>query len=215
MVIKCEDVWREISNYLDGEVRPELQLAIEEHFGECKRCAAVLAGTRNVVQLYGDERMMEVPAGFSRRLHQRLEGDMSRSRRTFLGWAVAATASLFVAGGIEVARSPVFNQPSLRSEHARPSNRVPPDMMVIVAEDGKTFHVASCPFIHDKTRLRTITAHQAEQEGYAPCVRCMKKYLNATASSGPNPRKAELAGENPIRGEGKATKAQTPQEKFG
>jgi|KBSMisStaDraftv2_1062788.scaffolds.fasta_scaffold708068_2 hypothetical protein len=215
MVIKCEDVWREISNYLDGEVHPELQLVIEEHFGECERCAAVLAGTRNVVQLYGDQRMMEVPAGFSRRLRQRLEGDMSRSRRTFLGWAVAAAASLFVAGGIEVARSSVFNRPSLRSEHARPSKRVPPDMIVIVAEDGKTFHVASCPFIHDKTRLRTITAHQAEQEGYAPCVRCMKKYLNATASSGPNPRKAELADENPIRGEGKPTEAQTPQEKFG
>jgi hypothetical protein len=127
--------------------------------------------------------MMEVPLGFSRRLHQRLEGDMSRSRRTFLGWAAAAAASIFIAGGIEVARSSVFSRPGLRSEHARTSNRVPPDMMVIVADDGKTFHVAGCPFIHDKARLRTIPAHEAEQHGYAPCVRCMKKYLDAAASS--------------------------------
>ena len=199
MVVNCEHVWREVSNYLDGEVAPELRAAIEEHLRGCKHCTAVVEGLRNVVQLYGDERMTEVPLGFSRRLHQRLEGDMSRNRRTFLGWAVAAAASVLVAGGIEVARSSVFSRPSLRSEHARTSNQVPPDMMVIVAEDGKTFHVAGCPFIHDKTRLRTIPAHQAEQEGFAPCVRCMKKYLDTTASSGPNPRKDQLAVENPIR----------------
>jgi hypothetical protein len=155
---------------------------------------------RNVVQLYGDERMMEVPVGFSRRLHRRLEADMSPSRRTFLGWAVAAAASILVAGGIEVARSSVFRRPSLRSEHARGSNRVPGDMMVIVAEDGKTFHVASCPFIHDKTRLRTIRAQEAENEGYAPCVRCMKKYLDADARSGPDLRRDERADEDQIRG---------------
>jgi len=186
MVINCEQVWREVSDYLDGQVDPELTAAIEEHVQGCQRCTAVLDGMRNVVQLYGDERMMEVPVGFSRRLHQRLEGNMSSSRRTFFGWAVAAAASVVVGGVIEVARSTVFSRPSLRSEHARASNRVPPDMMVIVAEDGKTFHVAGCPFIHDKTRLRTIPAHAAEQEGYAPCVRCMKKYVSATASSGPN-----------------------------
>ena len=191
MVIDCEHVWREVSNYLDGEVAPELRTAIEEHVRGCKHCTAVLDGMRNVVELYGDERMMEVPVGFSRRLHQRLEADMSPSRRTFLGWAVAAAATVLVAGGIEVARSSVFRNPDLRSEHSQTASRVPPDMMVIVAQGGKTFHVAGCPFIHDKTQLRTIPAQQAEQEGYAPCIRCMKKYI-VTASSRPSPRE-ELA----------------------
>ena len=118
---------------------------------------------------------------------------MPSSRRSFFGWLVAAAAAIFVAGGIEVARSSVFSRPSLRSEHARASNRVPPDMMVIVAEDGKTFHLAGCPFIHDKTRLRTLHAQEAEREGYAPCIRCMKKYLDATASSRPSFRNHELA----------------------
>jgi len=61
------------------------------------------------------------------------------------------------------------------------SAHVPPDMMVIVAESGKTFHVAGCPFIHDKSNLHTIPARETEKEGYAPCVRCMKKYLDADA----------------------------------
>ena len=181
MVVKCEEVWREVSNYLDGEVSAELRAAIEEHVRGCKRCTAVVDGTRNVIQLYADERMVEVPLGFSRRLHQRLEGDMPRSRRSFFGWMVAVAAGVLVVGGFEVARSSVFGWPSLRSEHARASNHAPPDMMVIVAEDGKTFHVSGCPFIHDKARLRTIPAWEAEKEGYAPCVRCMKKYLETAA----------------------------------
>lgn len=179
MVVSCEEVWREISNYLEGEVDPTLRSAMEEHFRGCKRCTAVLDGTRNVIQLYGDERMFDLPLGFSHRLHRRLEENLVPARRTFLGWMVAAAAAVLVAGSFEVARSSVSSHPELRSEHSQPGSGVPPDMMVVVATDGKTFHVSGCPFIHDKDRLRTITAREAMQEGYAPCVRCMKKYLNA------------------------------------
>ncbi len=179
MVVSCEEVWREISNYLDGKVDPALRAAMEEHFRGCKHCTAVLDGMRNVIQLYGDERMVEVPLGFSHRLHRRLEDNMAPARRTFLGWVVAAAAAVLVGGSVELARSSVFSHPELRSEHAQPGNGVPPDMMVVVATDGKTFHMPGCPFIHDKARLRTLAAREAMREGYAPCVRCMKKYLSA------------------------------------
>jgi len=143
----------------------------------------VLDGTRNVVQLYGDERMVEVPLGYSQRLQRRLEEKISPSRRGFLGWMVAAAAAVLVAGSFEVARSSVFRHPELRSEHAQPGAGVPPDMRVLVSTDGKTFHVPGCPFIHDKARLRTIAAREAIREGYAPCVRCMRKYLSASLIS--------------------------------
>jgi anti-sigma factor RsiW len=180
MVVSCEEVWREVSNYLDGEVEPGLRGAIEEHVRGCKRCAAVVDGTRNVLELYGDERMLEVPLGFSQRLHQRLDENMPGTRRNFLGWMVAAAAACLVVGSIEVARSSAFRGPQLRSEQAHPGSGVPPGMMVVVSEDGKLFHAAGCPFIHEKTKLRTVTAAEASREGYTPCVRCMKKYL-ATA----------------------------------
>jgi Putative zinc-finger len=177
MVVSCEEVWREVSNYLDGEVEPGLRFAMQEHIRGCKHCTAVVEGTRNVIQLYGDERMLEVPFGFSQRLHRRLDENMPATRRSFLGWMVAAAAACLVAGTIEVARSSALHIPELRSEHARPGTGVPPDMMVVVSEDGKLFHVAGCDFIHEKTQLRTITAAEAERQGYSPCVRCMKKYL--------------------------------------
>jgi hypothetical protein len=175
MVVNCEEVWREISNYLEGDIEPGLRLAMEEHIRGCQRCTAVLDGTRNVVQLYGDERMLEVPLGFSQRLQHRLDENMPRSRRGFLGWMVAAAAAVLVAGGIEVGRS--FSRPELRSEHAKPGAGVPPEMMVVVSTDGKIFHRSGCPFIHDKAHVQTLTAREAMREGYAPCVRCMKQYL--------------------------------------
>jgi Putative zinc-finger len=181
MVVNCEEVWREISNYLDGDIEPGLRLAMEKHIRGCQRCTAVLDGTRNVVQLYADERMLEVPLGFSQRLQHRLDENMPRSsRRGFLGWMVAAAAAVLVAGSIEVARSSIFSHLELRSEHAQPGAGVPPDMLVVVSTGGKIFHVRGCAFIHDKTHIQTITARQALREGYAPCVRCMKRYLTAS-----------------------------------
>lgn len=73
--ISCYHVWREISNYIDGEIEPELRRRMEEHFKGCEHCTAVLDGTKNVVRLVGDGRAFELPAGFSERLKKRLEKD--------------------------------------------------------------------------------------------------------------------------------------------
>jgi hypothetical protein len=180
MVVSCEEVWREISNYLEGDIDPVLRAALEEHFRGCKHCTAVLDGARNVVQLYGDERMIELPVGFSRRLHQRLEENMPGNRRRFLGWMVTAAAAAMVLGGFEAARSASSGRSELRSEHARTAGGIPRDMMVVVSTGGKVFHVAGCPFIHDKANVQTMAAHEAEREGYAPCVRCLSKYLKVS-----------------------------------
>jgi predicted anti-sigma-YlaC factor YlaD len=71
--ISCLDVWREISNYIDEIVSPELRTRIEEHLKVCEHCTAIYDGTRNVVKLVADGSTYELPAGFSDRLRQRLE----------------------------------------------------------------------------------------------------------------------------------------------
>jgi anti-sigma factor (TIGR02949 family) len=70
--ISCVEVWREISDYLDGNIDAELRTRIEAHFKACKHCSAVYDGTRNVVRLIGDGRAFEVPASFSERLYNKL-----------------------------------------------------------------------------------------------------------------------------------------------
>ena len=185
MVVTCEEVWREISNYIEQEVNPPLRAAMEAHFRQCKHCSAVLDGTRNVIHLYGDDRVIELPIGFSSRLRRRLEQEIPAPRGTAWGWMVAvAAAALIVIGGV-AGRSSAFSTP-LRSEHAQPAAvLVPADMMVVVSDGGKTFHAAGCRFIHDKAHPRTIAAGQAIREGYSPCMRCMRKYLQLSSVAPP------------------------------
>ncbi|MFZ0862184.1 MAG: zf-HC2 domain-containing protein [Candidatus Sulfotelmatobacter sp.] len=183
--VNCERVWHEISNYLEGEVDAALRTAMDEHFRACKRCSSVLEGTRNVIRLYGDERMMEVPAGFGRRLEKRLAQKVrvSGSRwPTWSAWLIPVAALALIAGGLRVANS-LTTGPELKSEHAQPGQDIPPDMMVVVTADAKIFHVAGCEFIHNKQTERTLTAKEAMREGYVPCLRCMREYLH-TASAG-------------------------------
>ncbi len=70
--ISCVEVWREISNYIEGDISPELRARVEAHFKICKHCTAVRDGTRNVVRLIGDGEAFEVPEGFSARLYRKL-----------------------------------------------------------------------------------------------------------------------------------------------
>lgn len=85
MKVNCKDVWSEISNYIDDGIEPALRRALEDHIRGCKHCAAVLEGTRNIVQLYGDQRMCEVPQGFSQRLHRKIAEKTTHDGLGFFG----------------------------------------------------------------------------------------------------------------------------------
>lgn len=181
--INCQLVWREISNYLEDEVAPEVRAAVDDHFRTCQHCRSVLEGTRNVIALYSDERMTEIPAGFSNRLEKRL----ARSTRTrhsgwssLSAWLIPVAALALFAGGLRWANSLTVTHP-LQSEHAQPGHNIPPEMTVVVSEGARDFHVPGCDFIHNKDKERRLTAREAIREGYVPCVRCMRKYLEAAS----------------------------------
>ena len=181
MVVNCEHVWREISNYLEGDVDPTLKAAMEEHFKECKNCTSVLEGMRNIVAVYGDERLLDVPLGFGSRLQRKLEENLPGRRGGVLGLVLAFAATLLIVGAVSLGNSMASSTPELLSEHADPAkNSTPANLLVVVAQGGKVFHRGkNCPFIVDKAHLRTLTAGEAMHEGYAPCVRCMREYMAA------------------------------------
>jgi Putative zinc-finger len=195
--MNCEQVWREVSNYIDGDVDVALRSSMEEHFKTCQRCASVLAGTRNVVQLYGDERMLEVPAGFSRRLEKRLATNATvkgSGWSSWSAWLVPVAAIALLAGGLKLANTFTFRN-LIRSHHALPANDIPPDLVVVVSSGSKLFHVPGCKFIRDKASERTMTAKEAEQEGYAPCTRCLRKYLQTSLIGHSDAEVADSEGE--------------------
>ena len=76
MRIDCKHVWEHISAYIDGEVDAQLRAEIDRHLETCEICSAVLDSTRNIVVLVADDRVFELPAGFSERLHKLIDEEL-------------------------------------------------------------------------------------------------------------------------------------------
>ncbi len=76
--ISCVEVWREISNYVDDEVTPELRARLEAHFKACEHCSAIVDGTKNLVRIVADDRSFDLPAGLSKRLYAKFEKEVKK-----------------------------------------------------------------------------------------------------------------------------------------
>lgn len=85
-------------------------------------------------------------------------------------WLFSAVAVVMLVGGWTVAAR-VAAPPPLRSAHSEPAARAPED--VVVTTEGKTFHRASCAFIHGPAT--TMAGGQAIARGYVPCTRCLPR----------------------------------------
>ena len=78
MVIDCKHVWEYISGYLDNNLEASERNEVQKHLEHCDICSAILDSTRNILILTADERVFELPLGFSERLHARLDEEMQR-----------------------------------------------------------------------------------------------------------------------------------------
>ena len=200
--MNCEQVWKEVSNYLEGDIAPATRAAMDDHLLTCQRCRSVLEGSRNVIRLYRDERMSDVPAGFGRRLEKRISQSVRAQGRGWLTWLIPIAALALLAGGLRWENSWTKAR-QLRADRAHWVTKIPPDMKVVVSEGAKDFHVPGCEVIRNKDNLRTLTAREAIREGYVPCVKCMRKYLQ-TASNANAPPDLEVQAETDFEDDGKS-----------
>ncbi len=81
MVIECKHVWEHISGYLDGTLEAEVLRTVQEHLEHCEICSAILDSTRNILILTADDRVFELPLGYSERLHARLDAELRAAER--------------------------------------------------------------------------------------------------------------------------------------
>lgn len=77
MVIECKHVWDYISDYLDNALPPDVEEQVQKHLEHCEICSAILDSTRNILILTADDRVFELPLGFSTRLHNRLDEEIT------------------------------------------------------------------------------------------------------------------------------------------
>jgi predicted anti-sigma-YlaC factor YlaD len=59
--LSCKQVTHELSNYIDGQLDPEIRRQIAEHLSLCNRCAVVLDTMRKLLSIVGDENMFVMP----------------------------------------------------------------------------------------------------------------------------------------------------------
>ena len=174
MGISCQEVWRDISDYVDEELDPVQRLALDQHFAECRHCTALLDGMRNVITLYRDERVLAPPADFHERLYQRLGEKRNHSRRSFLVWTLTAAAAvpmglaLFSAG-----RLIVPGRDRQRPASGPDAHQVPETVAISQDPDDKLYHVAGCSHLHGNPKF--LRVEEAIREGYTPCVYCIGK----------------------------------------
>jgi anti-sigma factor RsiW len=76
MILECRHVWDYISDFLDDSLPPETREMVQRHLENCEICSAILDSTRNILILTADDRVFELPTGFSERLHARLEREI-------------------------------------------------------------------------------------------------------------------------------------------
>lgn len=79
MDVDCKHVWNALSEYIDGDIAPAFRAEIELHLQFCEICSAVLDSTRNILILTADDRIFELPGGFSQRLHARIDKEIKET----------------------------------------------------------------------------------------------------------------------------------------
>jgi anti-sigma factor RsiW len=80
ITLNCEEVRREISNYIDEDMSPRMRRLLEAHLDQCRKCAVLLDSTHNVLVLLADEKRFQLPAGFSLRLRQTLAKEFEKAK---------------------------------------------------------------------------------------------------------------------------------------
>lgn len=78
MIMECKHVWSYISDYLDDSLSSETEDLVKRHLEHCGICSAILDSTRNILVLTADDRVFELPVGFSDRLHAKIDRELAR-----------------------------------------------------------------------------------------------------------------------------------------
>ena len=70
--MKCEELLKQLNEYVDGTVDPGICAEFERHMAGCNPCQVVVDNIRKTITLYRAGVPYELPLEFRERLHQAL-----------------------------------------------------------------------------------------------------------------------------------------------
>jgi anti-sigma factor RsiW len=78
--LNCTSAIYEISSYIDGELEASVRIELEEHFRECEDCAIVVRQTQLTVEIFCNDKPIELPKDVRSRLHEKLKHKIHKSK---------------------------------------------------------------------------------------------------------------------------------------
>lgn len=70
--MKCEELLRQLNDYVDGSIDPSLCEEFEQHMAGCNPCHVVVDNIRRTITLFRNGLPVELPVEFKSRLHSAL-----------------------------------------------------------------------------------------------------------------------------------------------
>ena len=65
----CKEFLKELTDYLDGAIAPEVRAELEEHMHWCRDCYVVLNTTETTIQIYRNSEIYDLPEKLRSKLH--------------------------------------------------------------------------------------------------------------------------------------------------
>ncbi len=70
--MNCENLLKQLNDYVDGDIDPEVCEQYEAHMEDCNPCQVVVDNIRKTITLYKAGTPYVIPLEFRRRLHETL-----------------------------------------------------------------------------------------------------------------------------------------------
>jgi anti-sigma factor RsiW len=71
--MKCEELLKQLNEYVDGTVDPAICVEFEQHMAGCNPCQVVVDNIRKTITLYKNGQPCELPFEFRKQLHNVLQ----------------------------------------------------------------------------------------------------------------------------------------------
>jgi anti-sigma factor RsiW len=164
--MKCNEIQARLSEYLDGALRAEEAVALEEHMAQCAACKRELEALRRTVQAVGELPRCAAPAGFRDKVVQRIRAESAveaRPRVVYFWPRLAAVAAmLLVVVGVTL----LLERGALTAR-ARPSTQgLAMDVAKTVGE-GDLAKKAEMPVAERKMEQQPVAASRATEAAVA------------------------------------------------
>lgn len=77
--MNCQNIIRELTDYLDGEMSPAMKAELEKHLTDCDDCRMVVDSTRKTIEIFCHCQPAPLPEDVRSRLHAALRRHLGKT----------------------------------------------------------------------------------------------------------------------------------------